>query len=302
MDARHLRNLWLFSLLAREMSFTKAAEVAGMSQPLFSRHIQALETRLGKTVVKRLPRRIELTPTGQALAPLAKRLTMTLENYEAEVEKTASGEYDQVNLGSVNWAMHLILPKICGRIRNQLPHLSLKVREISSSYAVEMLKRGDLDFAFCYVFLDRDPELDYLHVADTEFAVVTREDHPLASRPGPLPWEALQGEPLVATPRWAAPNVADTFIARALAHGVNLVATEENKQLLTQISLVNCGMGSAIVPLSLAPMLPAGTVALRMEDPVVIPFMALARKKNNGPAVETLRASPEIFQAPTPAA
>lgn len=298
MDARYLRNVWLFSLLAREMSFTKAAEVAGMSQPLFSRHIQDLEAKLGKPVVRRLPRKIELTPSGRALAPLAQRLATVMENYEAEIEKAVSGGFDLVNLGSVNWAMHLILPEICRRMRAHFPHLSLKVHEISSSYAVEKLKRGDLDFAFCYVFLERDPELDYIHVADTEFALVTRRDNPLTILKQPLPWNALTSEPIVLTPRWAAPNVVDTFISKAMKHGVSLKIQEENKQLLTQISLVNCGMGSALVPLSLSPMLPAGTVALRMEDPVVIPFMALARKNNNGPAVESLKSVPEIFKAP----
>jgi DNA-binding transcriptional LysR family regulator len=63
-----LNPVWLrsFTALAAEGTFTRAAESLDLTQAAVSQHIRQLELELGPLLIRR-PRRVELTPAGQAL-------------------------------------------------------------------------------------------------------------------------------------------------------------------------------------------------------------------------------------------
>jgi LysR family glycine cleavage system transcriptional activator len=58
----------VFSVAARHLSFTKAADELHLTQSAVSHRVRALEEELGVRLFNRLARRLELTPAGQALA------------------------------------------------------------------------------------------------------------------------------------------------------------------------------------------------------------------------------------------
>jgi len=63
-----LDTLRVFSVAARHMSFTKAAGELHLTQSAVSHRVRALEEELGVPLFHRLPRCLELTRAGQALA------------------------------------------------------------------------------------------------------------------------------------------------------------------------------------------------------------------------------------------
>jgi LysR family glycine cleavage system transcriptional activator len=63
-----LDTLRVFSIAARHMSFTKAADELHLTQSAISHRVRALEEELGVLLFDRLPRRLELTRAGQVLA------------------------------------------------------------------------------------------------------------------------------------------------------------------------------------------------------------------------------------------
>ena len=60
-----LRDLELFCEVAAQRSFSKAAKALGISQPVASETIKALEDRLGLSLINRSKRPLELTPAGE---------------------------------------------------------------------------------------------------------------------------------------------------------------------------------------------------------------------------------------------
>jgi LysR family glycine cleavage system transcriptional activator len=61
-------SLYVFAVAARHLSFTAAAAELHRTQSAVSHRIKALERDLGVALFTRLPRRLELTPAGRALA------------------------------------------------------------------------------------------------------------------------------------------------------------------------------------------------------------------------------------------
>jgi LysR family transcriptional regulator, glycine cleavage system transcriptional activator len=63
-----LDTLRVFSIAARHMSFTRAADELHLTQSAISHRVRALEEELGVPLFDRLPRRLELTRAGEVLA------------------------------------------------------------------------------------------------------------------------------------------------------------------------------------------------------------------------------------------
>lgn len=61
-----LYELHLFHLVAPHHSFTKAAEVAGLTQSAVTRQVQGIAASLGLSLFERTARNVQLTPAGQA--------------------------------------------------------------------------------------------------------------------------------------------------------------------------------------------------------------------------------------------
>src|SRR5215471_6863028 len=63
-----LDTLRVFSVAARHLSFTKAADELHLTQSAISHRVRALEEELGVLLFNRLTRKLTLTSAGQALA------------------------------------------------------------------------------------------------------------------------------------------------------------------------------------------------------------------------------------------
>jgi LysR family glycine cleavage system transcriptional activator len=68
-----LDTLRVFSVAARHLSFTKAAEELHLTQSAISHRVRALEEELDVLLFNRLTRRLTLTPAGKALAQRVER-------------------------------------------------------------------------------------------------------------------------------------------------------------------------------------------------------------------------------------
>src|SRR5438046_10366993 len=69
-----LYELALFHLVAKHRSFTKAAEIAGLSQSAITRQMQGVENSLGIQLLERTTRSVHVTPAGELLYREAARL------------------------------------------------------------------------------------------------------------------------------------------------------------------------------------------------------------------------------------
>jgi LysR family transcriptional regulator, carnitine catabolism transcriptional activator len=74
-----LHQLEVFLSIAELRSFTEAGRVLNVSQPALSRTVRQIEDAVGGRLFGRDTRNVELSPAGQDLVPVAKRILAEFE-------------------------------------------------------------------------------------------------------------------------------------------------------------------------------------------------------------------------------
>jgi DNA-binding transcriptional LysR family regulator len=101
----------LFVQVAETGSLSRAAEALDLSNAAASRHLSALESRLGARLVERNTRRLYLTDTGQAFFSRAKGILVDLKDAESAVNATALNPTGVLRItASLSFSLHHVAP------------------------------------------------------------------------------------------------------------------------------------------------------------------------------------------------
>jgi DNA-binding transcriptional LysR family regulator len=101
----------LFVQVAETGSLSRAAEALELSNAAASRHLSALEERLGARLVERNTRRLYLTGTGQEFFIRAKSILAELKDAESAVNATSLNPTGVLRItASLSFSMHHVAP------------------------------------------------------------------------------------------------------------------------------------------------------------------------------------------------
>jgi len=285
---RLIRHLWLFQAVAEEEHFGRAAKRLGMSQPPLTEQIQALEQALKVRLFERNRRGARLTPVGAAILPAIRKLAEQLERLEFAVREAVAGQTGTLTIGAINAAIVNELPPLIQHLRGAYPQLTVSVREIDSVEAVPALVAGDIDIAFARLDGDLGPDIHTHLMAEDCLAVVLPQGHPLAGLPQ-VPLRKLAHEDLTMAARRGSPVYFDHIMAACRAHGFSPRIMHEVRSVTSQIALVGCGQGIAIVPSSFEPLATANVAFRPLAETIRIISMALVwSSARHNPLVEEI--------------
>lgn len=160
-----------FYYAAESLSFTKAAELAALTQSGISQHIAKLETELGVNLFHRAARKVQLTEAGKKLKAFSERYIDQLDTLVDELSSES-----QSLRGLVRYAMPdscLMSPhfSILLSKRKKFPEVNFKITICDSSKVIEMLLNGDIDFGFITT------DIQHKDIVQNEFV---REEYVLA--------------------------------------------------------------------------------------------------------------------------
>ena len=101
----------LFVQVAETGSLSRAAEALDLSNAAASRHLSALEERLGARLVERNTRRLYLTDTGQEFFSRARAILSDLKDAESAVNATALNPTGMLRItASLSFSIHHVAP------------------------------------------------------------------------------------------------------------------------------------------------------------------------------------------------
>lgn len=136
------KQLQSFAAVVKYQSFTKAAEKLFLSQPTVSAHVSTLEEELGKRLILRTTKSIELTPKGAEVYDYAVRI---LGLRDRMVECCAVQPQKIIHLGASTIPSAYILPELLPEFGAQFPDTYFSIHQSDSQGVVDALKEGLFD-------------------------------------------------------------------------------------------------------------------------------------------------------------
>ena len=136
--------LHTFLLLVQCQSTTRCAELLHLTQPAVSQHIKALESAYGVKLFIKEGRRLALTPQGQRLAQLCRRLATLDEQIAREMRQ---GDALTLRFGATLSIADGLMPTVLPQLVDHFPEIQFHMVEQNTHVLLEQLENGLLDFA-----------------------------------------------------------------------------------------------------------------------------------------------------------
>jgi len=173
-----LDQLRSFVAVAEVRSFTRAASLAHLTQPAISRQIARLEGELGVRLFERYGRRVECTPDGKLLLPLAKGIVSRADDAARMMREHAGMVSTRVRVGSTGTVFgHLLSPILAAFIKAH-PKIHLDLIERDDTLLEEGVFNGELDCAIITAW--GSSRAAVTHLLTEEMLLVVRRDHRMA--------------------------------------------------------------------------------------------------------------------------
>ncbi len=149
-----IEKLEFFISVAKERSFSRAADVCGVTQPTLSAGIRQLEDTLGVLLVNRSSRYHGLTAEGERVLEWARRIVGDARAMKEEVRSLKEGLVGRLKIAVIPTALGMV-PLLVAPYRDKHPGVTFTVISASSSEILAMLDNLDIDAGITY--LDNEP-------------------------------------------------------------------------------------------------------------------------------------------------
>lgn len=247
-----------FVAIIEEGSFTKAGMRLNRTQPAISMQLKRLEQRVGRPLLHRHARTVDLTEAGRRLFEQAREIVHMSQSAFRQV--SAPQVTGVLRLGVTPWiAAHAVGP-VLEVIADQASDLSVEVSIAGSEALREQAQQGALDLALVW----RQAGADEAYKVPLQWACAASLD-PRGAASIPI----ISGQSASWIDRHASTLLADD------GRAVHVVLSGDDHQI--RIQAVRAGLGVALMPASALPSdllsrsadLPsAGAVAIDVLDPL----------------------------------
>jgi DNA-binding transcriptional LysR family regulator len=241
----NLNHLLTFLAVAEMRSFRAAAMLVHISQSALSVQVRQLEKDLGVPLLHRTTRTLRLTEEGKRLYSVSKRLSMEIAAVAADLKGEAALQRGVVAIAALPSLANSLLPKVMAAFAMVHPGIELKLHDLDSLRARELLRQGDLDVGV----LSRNESvgnMDFTPLFEDEyFAVVPAYGHPLSSASSATPDE-LAAHPMMLTPRGS--DLRESIEAFFARHGATIKPSQELISSHPMLALVGYGFGICVLP------------------------------------------------------
>lgn len=196
-SAPDLIALELLDSIADLGSLGRAASRHGMSQPAVSQRMTQLERTLGLRLLSRSRAGTTLTPAGEQVAALARRVLAEMRGLMAGVTALAAEEDARLRVAASLTVAEYLLPGWLSALHRESPDVVLAVAVSNSSQVLAQVRDGSADVGFVEGSRARQDGLAVATVRSDRLVVVVHPGHPWARRPNPVTGAELAGAGLI---------------------------------------------------------------------------------------------------------
>ena len=121
-----LRQLTLFDCVARNMSFTRAAEEMHLTQPAVSIQLKQLEEHVGMPLFEQIGKKLYLTAAGEELQHACSDIFSRLDNLEMALSQMKGLMHGTLKVAVVTSAMYFA-PHLLGAFQREYPEVRMRL-------------------------------------------------------------------------------------------------------------------------------------------------------------------------------
>ena len=239
-----LHQLQGFYEVAREGSFTRAADKLYLTQPAISLQLKGLEEELGETLFERRRRNARLTPAGEILFRRAKAVFDELAAARDEIGGLRQVLRGRLVIGTSDTNCSYVLPPVLRGFRDRYPEVEIDIRNKMSSEVGRMVLGDEVDLGLATLPVRHRSLVNEVLFARRD-VLICRPDHELAGKRSTT-LKRVAAQPLLALEQGSTTRkLMDEMFLRAgldAEVAMNLGSIEVLKRF------VEIGLGLALVP------------------------------------------------------
>jgi DNA-binding transcriptional LysR family regulator len=239
-----IESLKVFCDLTETESFTKAAQINGVTQSAVSQTISSLERQFKSLLIERSKKNFRLTAEGEVLYEYSKQILQTYDSLHSklqEIKEIISGNIRVATIYSIG--LH-VLPPYLKKFLKSYPTVNVHVEYQRANQVYEDVLGNVVDLGLV-AYPTRDPKLELVTLRKDPLVVICNPQHPFAKLKG-IKLKALNGQKLVSFEKDIPTRKALDKILKD--HSVSVQHVMEFDNIETVKRAVEIDSGVAIVP------------------------------------------------------
>lgn len=210
-----IQHIKYFILTAECLSFSKAAELLYVTQPVLSRAVTAMEKEWNVLLFNRYSNHtVDLTPAGRLLLIELKKIYGAYVEAVEKAQKLAYSIDRHFRIGVIqNVTVGDFMPEILGQIFQKYPNVDVDLRYFGFNQLSRMLCNRELDLILTLYFtIDQLDNVSFQVISKSVDYLAMNRSHPLAARKR-VTLEDVKDERFIMLSREDCDNSADLIIA-----------------------------------------------------------------------------------------
>ena len=153
------RQLQVFVSLAATGRFTRSAENLYVTQSAVSHSMISLEKEVGCDLIRRVGKKIMLTPAGARLLAFAHPLLDEMEKVKKELPGRSMEQRSDLRLGANDAMLQFFVPALLKELEVAIPECRLEIRGGSTAECLGLMKENQVDLILS---VEPHPSIQYL--------------------------------------------------------------------------------------------------------------------------------------------
>ncbi len=248
----NMKQLKYVLVLAKEGSFSRAAEALAISQPSLSQYVKKIEKEIGLKLFDRTNGDVRLTDAGRVYIEAGRKILDLEHQMEVSFSDLAALKTGSLIVGAAPYRTAGMMPEITRAFKTIHPGMHLVIREGTTSELAEGMEHGEYDLCLTLLPLDRRI-FEWEKVAEEELILAvpaSMPPFPAEHVPGKkypaVSADVLNGRELVMLTE--AQYMQKLLLDLAVDCHLTLQTAAVVKSLGAQIAMVRAGVGMALMP------------------------------------------------------
>ena len=249
-----IESIKMFCDLSGTESFTKAAQINGITQSAVSQQIRAMERHFGCHLVERSKKKFRLTREGEMLNQYGLNIIKTYDELCCKLQDLQSVVSGTIRLATIYSIGLHDLPSYLRNYLRKYPEVSVQVEYRRATQVYEDIISNVADIGMV-AYPTRDPKLDIIQLQRDTMVIIACPDHPFAKKES-ISIKELDGQHFIAFETGTPTRKAVDKVLKEKGISVEIVMEFDSVETVKRAVEINNGVA----------LVPSRTVSLELES------------------------------------